>query len=129
MVGLEESSPAPGVIDAITDADLVLVPPSNPVVVVGTILGVPGVREALVGDRGAGGRPLPDHRRHPRARAWPTRLLTAIGVEVGAPASALHYGARSAGGVLDGWLVDTVDAGEVAPGPRGAGSPVPLPLC
>src|SRR6187397_2774552 len=47
FVGLEDSSPAPGVIDAITDADLVIVPPSNPVVSVGTILGVPRVREAL----------------------------------------------------------------------------------
>ncbi len=48
MVGLDESTPDPGVIDAITDADLVLLPPSNPVVSVGTILGVPRVREALV---------------------------------------------------------------------------------
>src|SRR4051794_2406888 len=48
FVGLDDASPAPGVIDAITDADLVIVPPSNPVVSVGTILGVPRVREALV---------------------------------------------------------------------------------
>jgi LPPG:FO 2-phospho-L-lactate transferase len=39
------------------------------------------------------------------------QLLTALGVEVSAAAVGLHYGARSAGGVLDGWLVDTVDAG------------------
>ena len=38
-------------IDAITDADLVIVPPSNPVVSVGTILGVPRIREALVATR------------------------------------------------------------------------------
>ena len=48
FVGLDEASPGPGVIDAITDADLVVLPPSNPVVSVGTILGVPRVREALV---------------------------------------------------------------------------------
>jgi LPPG:FO 2-phospho-L-lactate transferase len=41
------------------------------------------------------------------------QLLTSIGVEVSAAAVALHFGARSEGGVLDGWLVDTVDAGEV----------------
>src|SRR5690349_1572384 len=46
-IGLEASTPAPGVVDAILDADVVLVPPSNPVVSVGTILGVPGLREAL----------------------------------------------------------------------------------
>src|SRR3954468_5912027 len=47
-VGIEDSKPGPGVVEAIGDADLVIVPPSNPVVSVGTILGVPGVREALV---------------------------------------------------------------------------------
>ena len=47
FVGLDDCEPAPGVIDAITDADLVILPPSNPVVSVGTILGVPRVREAL----------------------------------------------------------------------------------
>ncbi|HEX6874475.1 MAG TPA: 2-phospho-L-lactate transferase, partial [Nocardioidaceae bacterium] len=51
FVGLEDSSAAPGVIDAITDADLVIVPPSNPVVSVGTILGVPRVREAMAATR------------------------------------------------------------------------------
>src|SRR3954453_14289910 len=45
VVRIEASSPGPGVIEAIAGADLVIVPPSNPVVSVGTILGVPGVRE------------------------------------------------------------------------------------
>jgi LPPG:FO 2-phospho-L-lactate transferase len=47
-------------------------------------------------------------------RGMAHQLLTAIGVEVGAGAVGLHYGARSDGGVLDGWLVDTVDAADVA---------------
>src|SRR6476661_8636073 len=51
VVGLDDCSPGPGVIDAITDADVVLLPPSNPVVSVGTILGVPRVREALAATR------------------------------------------------------------------------------
>jgi LPPG:FO 2-phospho-L-lactate transferase len=46
-------------------------------------------------------------------RGMAHQLLTTIGVEVSAGAVALHYGARSAGGVLDGWLVDEVDVGEV----------------
>ena len=49
FVGLDQSSPAPGVLDAITGADLVVLPPSNPVVSVGTILGVPGLRDAEIG--------------------------------------------------------------------------------
>jgi LPPG:FO 2-phospho-L-lactate transferase len=112
VVGLEDSSPAPGVIDAITDADLVVVPPSNPVVSVGTILGVPRVREALTATRApvVGLSPIVGGT-HVRGMAH--QLLTSIGVEVSAAAVALHYGARSDGGVLDGWLVDEVDAGEV----------------
>ena len=47
VVGQDTASPAPGVIDAIAGADLVVLPPSNPVVSVGTILGVPGVRDAV----------------------------------------------------------------------------------
>ena len=56
------------------------------------------------------------------------QLLTSIGVEVSAGAVGLHYGARTAGGVLDGWLVDTVDEPDV-PRVRDAGiacSAVPL---
>jgi LPPG:FO 2-phospho-L-lactate transferase len=107
-IGLAEAEPGPGVLEAITDADLVLVPPSNPVVSVGTILGVPGIADALrstpapvVGVSGIIGA---DHV-HGMAR----QLLEVIGVEVSAAGVAEHYGARSAGGVLDGWLVDTVD--------------------
>jgi LPPG:FO 2-phospho-L-lactate transferase len=112
VVGLEDSSPGPGVIDAITDADLVLVPPSNPVVSVGTILGVPRVREALVATRApvVGLSPIIGGT-HVRGMAH--QMLTAIGVEVSAAGVGLHYGARSAGGVLDGWLVDTVDEDDL----------------
>ena len=50
-VGAEQARPAPGVVDAIHAADVVLVCPSNPVTSVGPILAVPGVREALAGTR------------------------------------------------------------------------------
>jgi LPPG:FO 2-phospho-L-lactate transferase len=39
--------------------------------------------------------------------------LQAIGVETSAAAVAAHYGARTAGGFIDAWLVDEVDAGIV----------------
>jgi LPPG:FO 2-phospho-L-lactate transferase len=126
-VGIEDSKPGPGVVEAIGDADLVIVPPSNPVVSVGTILGVPGVREALVAT------PAPVVGLSPivggtHVRGMAQQLLTAIGVEVGAGAVGVHYGARSDGGVLDGWLVDTGDEGELdavrAAGLRGAAVPL-----
>ena len=118
-VGQDESSPGPGVLDAITDADLVLVPPSNPVVSVGTILGVPGVARGPAwrpARRWSGCRPIIGGT---HVRGMADQMLTAIGVEVSAAGVGLHYGARSAGGVLDGWLVDTVDEDEVARRPRG----------
>jgi LPPG:FO 2-phospho-L-lactate transferase len=113
VVGLEDSTPAPGVVEAITAADVVVLPPSNPVVSVGTILGVPGVREALQATRArvVGLSPIVGGR---HVRGMAQQLLPAIGVAVSAGAVARHYGARSAGGVLDGWLVDTVDADQVA---------------
>jgi LPPG:FO 2-phospho-L-lactate transferase len=107
-IGLDDARPAPGVLEAITEADVVLVPPSNPVVSLGPILGVDGVRDALrsapapvVGVSGIIGR---DHV-HGMAR----QLLGVIGVEVSPGGVAELYGARSGSGILDGWLVDTVD--------------------
>jgi LPPG:FO 2-phospho-L-lactate transferase len=113
VVGLEQSTPAPGVLDAITGADLVLLPPSNPVVSVGTILGVPGVRDAVVGT-GAPVVGLSPIVGGTHVRGMAEQMLTSIGVEVSAAAVGLHYGARTGGGVLDGWLVDEVDAAQVA---------------
>jgi LPPG:FO 2-phospho-L-lactate transferase len=109
FVGLEESTPGPGVIDAITDADLVILPPSNPVVSVGTILGVPRVREAVAATKApvVGLSPIVGGT---HVRGMAQQMLTSIGVEVSAAGVGLHYGARSQGGVLDGWLVDERDA-------------------
>jgi LPPG:FO 2-phospho-L-lactate transferase len=128
LVGVDVATPAPGVVEAIREADVVLLPPSNPVVSVGTILQVPGVRDAVretaapvVGVSPiVGGAPV---------RGMADACLSAIGVETSAVAVALHYGARRAvgaagsdtgaggatdAGVLDGWLVhDETDASAV----------------
>jgi LPPG:FO 2-phospho-L-lactate transferase len=112
FVGLDESSPAPGVLDAITDADLVVIPPSNPVVSVGTILGVPRVREALAATRAPVVGLSPIVGGH-HVRGMAEQLLGTIGVEVSAAGVGLHYGARADGGLLDGWLVDEADAVDV----------------
>ncbi|MDN5894520.1 MAG: 2-phospho-L-lactate transferase [Nocardioides sp.] len=109
FVGLEASTPAPGVVEALTDTDLVVLPPSNPVVSVGTILGVPGVREALLDTEApvVGLSPIVGDA---HVRGMAEQMLTSIGVEVSAAGVALHYGHRAKGGVLDGWLVDERDA-------------------
>lgn len=113
VVGLEESTPGPGVLEAITGADLVVLPPSNPVVSVGTILGVPGVRDALSSTAAPVVGLSPIVGGH-HVRGMAEQMLTSIGVEVSAAGVGLHYGARGAGGVLDGWLVDRADADQVA---------------
>src|SRR5256885_14735776 len=48
FAGASDAEPAPGVIEAITTADAVLIAPSNPVTSIGPILAVPGIREALL---------------------------------------------------------------------------------
>jgi len=103
-VGVEDARPGPGVLDAIGDADVLLLPPSNPVVSVGTILAVPGVRDAVATTRAPvvgvspiiGGAPV---------RGMADACLTAIGVETSAAAVATLYT-----GLLQGWLVDVADA-------------------
>jgi len=112
VVGQDAATPAPGVLEAIAEGDLVILPPSNPVVSVGTILGVPGIREAVRATSApvVGLSPIvgasPVH-------GMAAQMLTSIGVEVSAGAVGVHYGARSGGGVLDAWLVDTRDADQL----------------
>lgn len=47
FVGAEQSTPAPGVLEAISSADAVVLAPSNPITSIGPILAVPSIREAL----------------------------------------------------------------------------------
>jgi LPPG:FO 2-phospho-L-lactate transferase len=112
QIGVDDAEPAPGVLEAITAADVVLIAPSNPVVSIGTILGVAGIREAVVDGPAPvvglspiiGGAPL---------RGMADACLPAIGVEVSAEGVGRHYGARKDGGLLDGWLVHDTDAAAV----------------
>lgn len=113
-IGVDQASATPEVTAALQDTDLILVPPSNPVVSVGPILMVPGVREAIASSRapvvGVSGIIGRDHV-HGMAR----QLLEVIDVECSPSGVAGHYGARGAGGLLDGWLVDETDREQVAP--------------
>jgi LPPG:FO 2-phospho-L-lactate transferase len=112
FTGAGEAEPAPGVLAAIGAADLVLFPPSNPVVSIGTILAVPGIAAALRDKTVVGVSPIIGGE---PVRGMADRCLAAIGMECSAAGAARHYGA----GLLDGWLVDeqdkaAVDAPELA---------------
>jgi LPPG:FO 2-phospho-L-lactate transferase len=109
LVGAERARPAPGVLEAIADCDVLLLPPSNPVVSVGTILRVPGIADAVRATSAPviGVSPIIGDA---PVRGMADACLAAIGVDTSAYAVAMHYGARREGGVLDGWLVDLIDA-------------------
>lgn len=106
-VGIEQACPAPGVLAAIAEADVVLLPPSNPVVSIGTILGVPGIRDALRATAApvVGVSPIIGDA---PVRGMAGACLTAIGVDTSATAVAGLYA-----DFLDGWLVDEADAAVV----------------
>lgn len=107
--GIEAADPAPGAAEAIAAADVVLIAPSNPVVSIGPILGVPGLREVVRTTAApvVGVSPIIGGR---VVRGMADVCLTAIGVETSASAVAAHYGARGADGVLDAWLLAEEDA-------------------
>jgi LPPG:FO 2-phospho-L-lactate transferase len=109
---VETARPAPGVLDAISSADVILLAPSNPVVSIGTILAIPGIRSAVAAASApvVGVSPIIAGA---VVRGMADACLSAIGVETSAEAVALHYGARSSGGVLDAWLVDESDSAAV----------------
>jgi LPPG:FO 2-phospho-L-lactate transferase len=115
FTGADAAKPAPGVREAIGNADVVLFAPSNPVVSVAPILAVPEIREAVADGPAPvvgvspiiGGAPV---------RGMADRCLQTLGVEVSAAGVGALYGSRRDGGLLDGWLVDTADEGADVPG-------------
>ena len=125
--GIDASQPAPGVLEAIAAADLVLIAPSNPVVSIGPILAVPGVGDAVRSARGrvVGVSPIIGGR---VVRGMADVCLSAIGVETSALAVAGHYGARSGGGLLDDWLIAEEDAASAADVARLGIRPIVAPL-
>jgi len=101
--GVETARPAPGVLEAIARADVVVLPPSNPVVSLGPILAVPGVRDGVQARRTVvagvsgivGGAPL---------AGMADKLMPAVGLEVTAAGAAAAYE-----GLLGAWVIDERD--------------------
>lgn len=108
FVGIEQARPAPGLLEAIAEAETILIAPSNPIVSVGPILAIPGVRAALEAATApivtvspiVGGAPI-------KGPAAP--LMRAQGLEVSAVGAAQAYA-----GLIDGIVIDNVDADLVS---------------
>ena len=83
FAGAGEAAPAPGVLDAIREADRLIIAPSNPFVSIGPILAVPGVREAVVGSsaRRIGISPIVGGR---AIKGPAAKMLASLGHEVSA---------------------------------------------
>lgn len=102
------AQPAPGVLETIDDAELILICPSNPVVSIGPILTTSGVRSAVVESKAPvigispiiGGAPV---------KGPADKLLRGIGVEVSARGVARHYAE-----VMDGIVIDERDTAQRA---------------
>ena len=109
--GIAAARPAPGVLEAIAAADIVVLAPSNPIVSIGPILAVPGIADALRQTEAPvvgvspiiGGAPV---------RGMADVCLRVAGVACTASGVAAHYGARRDGGVLDAWLIAEEDQAE-----------------
>ncbi|GII75412.1 2-phospho-L-lactate transferase [Sphaerisporangium rufum] len=111
LVGADDAKPAPGVLEAIEAADVVVLPPSNPVVSIGTILQIPGIRSALEAKAVVGVSPIIGGA---PVRGMADACLAAVGVETSAQGVLELYGSR----LLDGWLVAEQDAGAALDGVR-----------
>src|SRR5215216_3954523 len=106
--GIQDAGPTERVLAAISDADAIVLCPSNPVVSVGPILALPGMTEALASSSApkvavspiVGGRAL---------KGPADRMLASLGHEVSATGVARMYA-----GLVDGMVVDGTDEGEQA---------------
>ena len=108
LAGVELAKPAPGVLEAIAEADLIVLPPSNPIVSIGMILRIPGIRDAIMAASAPvvgvspiiGGNPV---------LGMADKCLTALGLETSASSVAQQYG-----DLLDAWLIADSDSAQVS---------------
>jgi LPPG:FO 2-phospho-L-lactate transferase len=108
--GDTDARPAPGVLDAILEAETVLVCPSNPVISIGPILAVPGVRDALVArrERVVGVSPIIAGR---PVKGPADRLMRPMGIDVSCVGVAREYRSFCSALVID--TGDAAHAGEI----------------
>ena len=108
LLGAEKAKPAPEVLSAIEAADLIILPPSNPIVSIGMILQIPGIKAAIMNAKAPvvgvspiiGGNPV---------LGMADKCLSALGLETSATSVAAQYG-----DLLDAWLIADSDDEQVS---------------
>ncbi len=100
--GIEQAEPAPGVLQAIREADAVVFCPSNPWVSVDPILNITRIRTALAGKPVAAVSPIIGGK---TVKGPAAKMFSELGIEPSALAVARHYGES-----ISGFVLDAVDA-------------------
>ncbi len=105
--GIDSARPAPGALEAIRQADVVVLCPSNPWVSLDPILAVPGVRAEIEGRAVIGVSPIVGGR---AIKGPAAKMFSELGIEPTGVAVAQHYR-----GLLGAWVMDKQDADLAAP--------------
>lgn len=100
--GIAQARPAPGVLEAIRDADLVVICPSNPWVSIDPILTVPGISPEVAAKQVVAVSPIIAGK---TIKGPAAKMFSELGFQPGAIAVAEHYA-----GMLNGFLIDRQDA-------------------
>jgi LPPG:FO 2-phospho-L-lactate transferase len=103
--GFERSSPAPGVLEALAQSDLVVFCPSNPWVSIDPILAVPGIRTAIVDSLVIAVSPIIAGQ---AVKGPAAKMYAELGIQPSALAVAEHYGK-----LLNGFILDVMDQVQV----------------
>jgi LPPG:FO 2-phospho-L-lactate transferase len=100
--GADSAQPAPGVLDTIADAHLVLIPPGNPLVTIAPILAVPGVRDAVASTRCIAVSPIVGGK---AIKGPADALLASLGHDISATGVARIYR-----GLIEAFVIDETDS-------------------
>jgi len=113
FAGIEAAQPSPGVQKSLSEAEIVLICPSNPWVSIDPILAVPGIKESILDHAGrkkviavspiiAGAA----------VKGPAAKMYLEMGVNPSAANVAQHYGSHDMGGLLNGFVFDHLDADQ-----------------
>jgi LPPG:FO 2-phospho-L-lactate transferase len=109
--GVEKAQPAPGAIEAIDSAELVVICPSNPWVSIAPILSVPGIKGSLKSKKVLAVSPIIAGQ---AVKGPAAKMYAELGIEPSALAVARQYGGQGTGGLLTGFVLDQQDESQSA---------------